>query len=103
MARYARTVKVPVTTLQDYAAKLQGFADDNSDIFDRVCNSLLSLEGSGEWKGDSVTAAINATKENKEKFSEAVSDLNDLAKYLKKFADEMSAKDEELKIRITSV
>lgn len=99
----ARTVKVPATTLQDYATKLQGFADDNSDIFDRVCNSLLSLEGSGEWKGESVSAAITATKENKERFSEAVTDLNELAKYLKRFADEIAAKDEELRIRISSV
>lgn len=94
------TLKVPLSTLQDYARKLQEFADQNEDIFDRINNSLLSKEASGEWKDRSVTAAVNATVKNKQRHQEAVADLRRLADFLKSYSDQMASKDAELKSKV---
>lgn len=102
MALFSTTIKVPVSTLQDYASRMQGFADENADVFNRLYNSLQCLEG-GEWQGESLKAAMAATRQNRERFSETISELNQLANFMKKFADEMAAKDEEIKKNITSV
>lgn len=94
------TIKVPLSVLQDYARKLQDFADQNEDIFDRINNSLLSREASGEWKDRAVTAAVNATAKNKQKHQEAVADLRRLADFLSGYCAQMAAKDAELKNRV---
>lgn len=102
MALFSTTIKVPASVLTDTAIKLQAYADDSDDIFDRILNTLSSLEGSGEWKGDSMSALKSATASNKGKFDEMVSDLNNLAGFLKNFAQEMEAKDQEIKSQIGS-
>ena len=103
MAWFSTTIKVPVTALQEYATKMQGFADDNAAIFDRVYNSLLCLKGSGEWQGTSLEAIVSATEKNKEKFGDTIEELQALADYLQKFVAEISEKDEEIKNQINSV
>ncbi len=97
------TIKVPLNILQENAAKLQSLADENEDVFDRIYNSLQSMEASGEWKGESLKAAITATQENREKFSDTIDEMHKLAAFLKNYADDMAAKDAELKRRIESV
>lgn len=97
------TIKVPLNILQENAAKLQSLADENEDVFDRIYNSLQSMESSGEWKGESLTAAVTATQENREKFSDTIDEMHKLADFLRNYADEMAAKDAELKRRIESV
>lgn len=99
----AKIINVPVEELKEAAARIQGFADDNADIFDQVYNSLQVLENNGEWKGISASAAANATRENKEKFSEAVEELAELAAFLKNFAEEIDTTDETLKMKINMV
>ena len=96
-------IKVPVSTLQDNAAKMQSFADTNADVFDRVYQSLLCLKGSGEWQGTSLEAIVSATEKNKEKFRDTIEELQALADYLQKFVTEISQKDEEIKKQINSV
>lgn len=103
MAWFSTTIKVPVVALQEYATKMQGFADDNAAIFDRVYNSLLCLKGSGEWQGTSLEAIVSATEKNKEKFGDTIEELQALADYLQKFVTEISEKDEEIKKQINSV
>ena len=90
------TIKVPISTLKETSTKLKGYANDNSDIFDRLTNLLAAMEGSGEWKGESMTAALQATRQNKTKFREAVNDLNSLSSFLSKFVSQMSSKDTEI-------
>ena len=82
---------------------MRALADDNVSIFDRLYNTLQCIEGSGEWTGASAQAAITATKKNKQKYSEAVNELNDLANFVQKFASEISAKEEEIARIIASV
>ena len=103
MALFSTTIKVPVSTLQEYAAKLQGFADDNRGIFNRVYNSLQCLRGSGEWIGASLEAAVEATEKNKDKFEDTMEELAALAEYMKNFANAMAEKDEEIKKSIQAV
>ena len=103
MALFATTIKVPVPALRDYAAKMQEFADTNADVFNRVYNSLLCVKGSGEWKGTSLEAIVEATEKNKKKFEETIDELQSLAEYLEKFVSEISQKDEEIKKQIHAV
>lgn len=103
MGLFSTTIKVPTPVLQDYANKMQEFADSNLDIFNRVYNSLLCLKGSGEWQGTSLEAIVSATEKNKEKFGDTIEELQALADYLQKFVTEISEKDEEIKKQINSV
>ena len=103
MGLFSTTIKVPTSALQDYATKMKGFAETNTDIFDRVYNSLLCLKGSGEWQGTSLEAIVSATEKNKEKFGDTIEELQALADYLQKFVTEISEKDEEIKKQINSV
>lgn len=103
MSAHSKQISVPVDVLQDYASQLHSLADENEDVFDRIYNSLQSMEASGEWKGESLTAAVTATQENREKFSDTIDEMHKLAAFLKDFADDMAAKDAELKRRIESV
>ncbi len=103
MAWFSTTVKVPVSTLQDNASKMQSFADTNADVFDRVYQSLLCLKGSGEWQGTSLEAIVDATEKNRKKFEETIDELQALATFLDKFVTEISQKDEETKKQINSV
>lgn len=103
MAWFSTTIKVPVSTLQDNASKMQSFADDNADIFDRVYQSLLCLKSSGEWQGTSLEAIVSTTEKNKEKFGDTIDELQALATFLDKFVTEISRKDEEIKKQINSV
>ncbi len=103
MSWFSTTIKVPVPTLQEYADKLQGFADDNLDIFDRVYKSLQCLKGSGEWQGASMEAIIEATENNKEKFQDTIDELQSLAEFLQKFVTEISKKDDEIRDKINAI
>lgn len=103
MSLFSTTIKVPASVLADTATKLLGYADDNTDVFDRILNTLSSLEGSGGWKGDSMAALKSATSSNKGTFGEAVTDLYNLAGFLENFVREMEAKDQEIKNQIGSV
>lgn len=97
MGIYSTIIKVPVSTLRENATRIQVFAEDNADIFDRIYNILQAMESSGEWQGVSASKAAKATLKNKKKFSEAVSELNSLAEFLKDFSDEMVAEDQDIK------
>ena len=50
----------------------------------------------------SQAAAVEVTRKNKKKFSEAVEEMRELADFLKKFATEMSKKDAEIQAQIRS-
>lgn len=97
------TIKVPVSTLQENASKMQSFAETNADVFDRLYNSLLCLKGSGEWQGTSLEAIVDATEKNRKKFEETIDELQALATFLDKFVTEISQKDEEIMKQINSV
>lgn len=97
------TLKVPITTLQDAADKLLDYTDTNSDIFDRIYNSLQTLEANKDWQGASLEAAVAATQKNKEKFSEAIEEMGELADFLSDYVSKMTAKDEEIKRQILSI
>lgn len=103
MAWGSTTIKVTPKELTDAANKLLEYADINKDIFDQITNTLNNLEGSGEWKGDSMTALKSATTSNKGKYGEVVIDLYNLAGFLESFAQEMEAKDQELKNQIAAL
>lgn len=94
------TVRVPVSTLRDYARKLQEYAQTNGDIFDRMCNIMDALRENGQWVGESQEAAALATEQNVQRFEQTVSELNKLADFLQSFADAMARKDEEIKRQI---
>lgn len=103
MGLFSTTIKVPVSTLQDNASKMQIFADTNADVFDRVYQSLLCLKGSGEWQGTSLEAIVDATEKNRKKFEETIDELQALATFLENFVTEISKKDEEIKTKINAV
>ena len=88
-------LKVPVQTLQDCIDKVNGFAQDNTDIFDKLLNSLRCLKGSGEWVGASADAVIIATEKNKKQFADVLEELSSLAEYMSTFLKELEKEDVE--------
>lgn len=103
MAWLSGKIAVPTSLLQDRASQLLDLADQNEDLFDRIYNALESMEANKEWKGEALAAALEETKENKEKFAQTVNEMHKLADFLKKYADEMEAQDEALRIAIESI
>lgn len=103
MSIFSTTIYVPLSTLQDCASKLSEYADDNSDIFDRLLNILSAMESSTEWQGESMTAAISAMESNQSKYQDAINDLNSLAKFLKDFSTRMAEKDAEIASEIQAI
>lgn len=102
MGLFSTTIKVPVDTLQEKANTLISLAEDHEDVFDRIANMLEAMEGT-EWEGSSLHSAMTATQEHKQKFDQTIAELKELAEFLKKFAEEISAKDEEIKSKITAI
>jgi uncharacterized protein YukE len=100
---FGTSIKVPVSDLQEYARKMQEYADNSADIFDRINNSLICLRNNKQWQGISMDAAVAATQSNQKKFQEALSELQALAAFMKKFATEIEAEDEAIKKRILAV
>lgn len=103
MSLFSTTIKVPISTLQTSAEKLTSYSTENSDIFDKIYNSLRCLEGSNEWKGASLTAAADATWNNKKKFEDAVNEMEQLAKFLSDFVTEMAEEDAKISKQINSI
>ena len=103
MSIFSTTILVPLSTLQDSASKLSGYAEDNTDVFDRLVNILEAMESNGEWQGKSVTAAISVMQGNRTKFQEAINDLNLLAKFLTDFSSKMTEKDAEIAAQIHGI
>lgn len=103
MAVNSTSIKVPVSTLQDAVLKLQTYADESNDLFDKIKNSMGRMESAGDWKGESLTAAVEATQKNEEKFREAVNELNELASFLEEFVNSMVEKDAEIQKSITAI
>lgn len=103
MGLFSTTIKVPAAALKDYAAKMQGFAETNADVFDRVYKSLLCLKGSGQWRGSSLEEIVRVTEKNRKKFESTIDELQSLADFLDAFATEISKKDEEIKKQINAV
>lgn len=97
------TIKVPLTTLQEYANRMQELADASSDIFNVIANSLAAIESGGGWQGISQSAAVEATSNNQERYEEIENELQALAAFIKSFAEKMYNKDEEIKSQITAV
>ena len=103
MSLFSTTIKVPISTLQTSAEKLTSYSTENSDIFDKIYNSLRCLEGSNEWKGASLTAAADATWNNKKNFEDAVNEMEQLAKFLSDFVTEMAEEDAKISKQINSI
>lgn len=103
MSLFSTTLKVPVTVLSEAADQILSFADENADIFERICNSLLCLKGSNEWKGKSLEAAVEATEKNKKTFKATISEMEALGNFLKDFSTEMAAEDENIRQKINSI
>lgn len=91
---------VPVETIQNTAETIRSFTDNNGDMFDRILNLVRAAESSGEWKGGSVKALIDASKRNKKKFAQAIAELNDLATFLTEYANSMEKEDLSIKSEI---
>ena len=103
MAWSSGKIAVPTSLLQERASQLFDLADQNEDLFDRIYNALEIMEANREWKGESLAAALEETKKNKEKFAQTVDEMHKLAGFLKKFADEMESHDEALRIVIENI
>ena len=103
MSISSTTIKVPVSVLLEKAQQLQAYADTNEDVFDRINNSLAALDGNGDWHGVSQATAVNATRNNKQKFSKAIKEMREMATFLQQFANDMAEKDVEIKSQIQSV
>ena len=91
---------VPVETIQNTADKIRSFTDSNGDMFDRIVNLVRAAESSKEWQGRSVKALIDASKRNKNKFTQAINELNDLATFLTEYANSMEEEDISIKSEI---
>ena len=90
-------IKVPIDSIRGAAEKIRNFTDNNGDMFERIVSLVREVESCGEWQGKSVRALIDASEQNKNKFSQAMSELDELATFLTEYAKSMENKDVEIK------
>ena len=97
-----QVIKAPIDNLRDSAEKLKTYTDQNEDLFSQILNMVNSVESCGDWQGKSMKTLQNVTQRNQKKFEAGMQELCELADFLKKYAEAMSAKDEELMKRINN-
>ena len=95
-----QVIKAPIDNLRDSAEKLKTYTDQNEDLFSQILNMVNSVESCGDWQGKSMKTLQNVTQRNQKKFEAGMQELCELAGFLQKYAEAMSAKDEELMKRI---
>lgn len=95
-----QVIKAPIDNLRDSAEKLKTYTDQNEDLFSQILNMVNSVESCGDWQGKSMKTLQNVTQRNQKKFEAGMQELCELAGFLEKYAEAMSAKDEELMKRI---
>lgn len=82
MALFSKTIKVPIDTLRETAEKMQDYADEGSELFERLKNAVESVNSEAAWKGESMNALIAVTEKNKKSFNEAMQELSELAGFV---------------------
>ena len=97
------SIKISLSALTDAAEKIHGYAEDTADVFDRLANHLNRISGHAGWEGSSMIEIQAATEKNQKTYNETVTDLENLAGFLEKYALEMQAKDLDIKSEIDSV
>lgn len=97
-----QVIKAPIDNLRDSAEKLKTYTDQNEDLFSQILNMVNSVESCGDWQGKSMKTLQNVTQRNQKKFEAGMQELCELAGFLEKYAEAMSAKDEELMKRINN-
>ena len=97
-----QVIKAPIDNLRDSAEKLKTYTDQNEDLFSQILNMVNSVESCGDWQGKSMKTLQNVTQRNQKKFEAGMQELCELADFLEKYAEAMSAKDEELMKRINN-
>ncbi len=96
-------INVPVSSLRDLANKLQEYSDENSDVFQRIYNSLECFNDEGDWQGDSLKAALEVTSKNKQKFADVIQEMRTMAEKLQFFVDAMASEDETARKQISTI
>lgn len=96
-------IQVPLLSLQELANQMEGLADEGQDVFDRILNSLQSMQVEGSFVGAAANAAMTITEANKAAFADAIGDLYSLSAFLKRYTSEIETADIELSRAIQSI
>ncbi len=99
----AFVIRVPFEELTEIGMRIQGYADDNQDIFDQIGNSLEEMNSMREWFGHSNVSAVTITQQNIQKYHSITERLYELGTFLQDFSDEMQKKDNEIQKKILNV
>jgi len=102
MALFSSEIRLYPEELYNAAEKIIDFSEQIEDVFDQISNSLSFAESSGGWKGADINALKNATEKNDSKYSQILTELENLSGFLEHYAKEMNDKDQELKEKIIS-
>ena len=96
-------IEVPVSLLQDLANKMEALSDAGQDIFDRIRNSLLTMQTDGTFVGAAAQATLAVTESNQVVFADVMEELYDLCTFLKRYSNDMETADLELSKAIQAI
>ena len=103
MSIFSSTINTPVTSLQEAAATIKRYTDENEDLFIQILNMVNAVESCGDWQGKSMSSLQRVTRNNQKRFEEGMRELFQLGDFLQRYAEAMESKDTELKAQIQRI
>ncbi len=98
----SKTIRVPLGTIRDGAARMASIADNLADCIDQM-NNTASAIGGGAWIGKDEAAFVRANSSNQQKFRKTADTILQIADGLRSYADVMESTDREQASIIRSV
>lgn len=87
------TINVPVSTIRETADSITRCSDGNKDVLDRIQNLITAAESRKAWTGKSMKATKSAMENGQKKYQELIDELDQLAAFLQKYANDMETAD----------
>lgn len=97
------TINAPINSIQEAAADLKLYTNENEDLFAQILNMVNGVESCGDWQGKSMKSLQRVTRSNQKKFEAGMRELQELADFLQRYADTMEDTDADLRAQIQRI
>ena len=100
---FSKKIRVPVDAIRSGADQLIELSEQVQDYFDHLGNVANGLQSDGSWKGDDISAFIEANSSNKQKYDKMIRDVWEMGKMLKVYTTTMVNTDKEWAAKIRAI
>lgn len=103
MSLFPKSIRVPIGAIQSGADRIAELSEQVQDYFDQLGNVANGLSSDGSWKGDDVSAFVEANSSNQKKYDKMIRNISEMAKILKMYTTVMENTDKEWAAKIRAI